>query len=473
MTISTTTTARVQYNGNGSTTAFSVPFVFSTSADLKVYKTVVATGVETLQTLTTHYTVSGGGGTGSPATGTVTFLSAPASGERVTILRSVPNLQGVDYVENDAFPAQSHELALDKLTLQLQDVKENLTRAILFTPGSTSTNISIGTPVAHALLKWDATSAIITSGFVLPTTNGTSGQVLSTDGAGTLYWANPGAAPTLNLDSLSDVAITSPSSNQLLQYNGSSWVNATVASGGGATVSVTQSSHGFVAGDVLRYNGTAYVKAQADSAANAEVIGIVSAVADANTFTLLTGGQVTGLSGLTAGEVYFLSAATAGAMTVTEPSTTGQISKPIFIAVSTTAGIFYNMRGSQVGSAATVASQSDMESATSTTAIVTPARVQNHPGVAKAWGVVDSTGGLVVGYNISSITDGAAGITTFNFTTAFSSGNFCVITTPTSGSRLFGTASARTTTSVTVWSSNDAGASTDPTTFHMVAYGDQ
>lgn len=163
MTISSTTTPRVQYNGNGSTTAFSVSFVFSTYVDLQVYLTDISTGVETLQTYTTHYTVSGGGGSGTPATGTVTFVTAPASGKRITILRSVANKQTVDYVENDAFPAQSHELALDRLTMQLQDVRENLDRAIVFTPGSTTTDISVGTPIADAILRWDSTATTITT----------------------------------------------------------------------------------------------------------------------------------------------------------------------------------------------------------------------------------------------------------------------------------------------------------------------
>lgn len=111
------------------------------------------------------------------------------------------------------------------------------------------------------------------------------------------------------------------------------------------TKSITQASHGFAVGDVLKFASSVYAKAQADSAANAEVVGIISAVADVNTFTLTTVGYVSGLSGLTANTTYFLSASTAGLLTATEPSTAGQISKPVFRAVSTTAGYFFNMRG--------------------------------------------------------------------------------------------------------------------------------
>jgi len=110
-----------------------------------------------------------------------------------------------------------------------------------------------------------------------------------------------------------------------------------IGSGGS---SVTQTSHGLSVGDVVRFNGTNYVKAQADSATNAEAIGVVSAVANANNFTFLTNGYITGLSGLTAGTVYFLSPTTSGALTSTEPSTVGQVSKPLMVATSTTSGVF-------------------------------------------------------------------------------------------------------------------------------------
>lgn len=130
--------------------------------------------------------------------------------------------------------------------------------------------------------------------------------------------------------------------------------NAAGGSGANTSSAIAQTSHGLAVKDVVRYNGSAYVKAQADSAANAEVVGIVSAVADANNFTLVTGGRVTGLSGLTAATVYFLSASSAGALTATEPSTVGQVSKPVFIADATTSGYFFNFRGMVITAAAVV-----------------------------------------------------------------------------------------------------------------------
>jgi hypothetical protein len=126
---------------------------------------------------------------------------------------------------------------------------------------------------------------------------------------------------------------------------------ALASGGGGAAITkdIAQVGHGLAVGDVVKRASAAYSKAQADSAANAEVIGIVSAVTDVDNFTLLYAGEVTGLSGLTDNTVYFLSAATAGLLTATEPSTANQISKPVFLATSTTTGVFLNMRGTVIG----------------------------------------------------------------------------------------------------------------------------
>jgi len=115
-------------------------------------------------------------------------------------------------------------------------------------------------------------------------------------------------------------------------------------SGDAAKETITQSSHGFAAGDVLRHNGTIYTKAQADSSANAEAVGIVESV-DGNDFTIVYAGRIT-ITGAswTAGSVYYLSASSLGALTTTEAGDS-QVSKPMLVATSTTSGIVINYRG--------------------------------------------------------------------------------------------------------------------------------
>ena len=91
MTVSSST-IKNSYSGDGSTTAFAYGYKIFAEADLTVIIRS-STGVETVKTLTTHYTVSNVGVDGG---GNVTFGSAPASGETVVIIRNTANTQTLD-----------------------------------------------------------------------------------------------------------------------------------------------------------------------------------------------------------------------------------------------------------------------------------------------------------------------------------------------------------------------------------------
>ena len=117
MTVSSTTT-KVSASGDGSTAAFNYTFKIFADSEMEVIIRS-STGTETTKTLTTHYNVSGAG---NDSGGTVTFTSGniPASGETVVLRRKLALTQGTDYVENDPFPANSHEDGLDRLTFITQ-----------------------------------------------------------------------------------------------------------------------------------------------------------------------------------------------------------------------------------------------------------------------------------------------------------------------------------------------------------------
>jgi len=124
----TTSTNKKTYTGDGSTTAFAYNFKILASTDLKVYTRLIASPyTETLQTEGTHYSVSGVGDAGG---GTVTMTSAPADTLQLIILRVVPQTQLTDYTANDAFPAETHEEALDRLAMIVQDQQETLDRSL-------------------------------------------------------------------------------------------------------------------------------------------------------------------------------------------------------------------------------------------------------------------------------------------------------------------------------------------------------
>ena len=162
MTISSTTTS-VSYTGNGSTTAFPVTFAFfgtGTSAEIEVIERVIATGAETTKTYSTHYTVTGGNG----STGTVTAGSAPADTVQWHIRRKTTQTQGTDYVENDAFPAESHEEALDRLTMISQEQEADITKSIRYSDTYTGgASATFPDPVAGAFIAFNSAGDGITT----------------------------------------------------------------------------------------------------------------------------------------------------------------------------------------------------------------------------------------------------------------------------------------------------------------------
>ena len=163
MTLAATTT-EVSYTGNGSTTAFTVTFAFfgtGTNAELEVIERTIATGAETTKSNGSHYTVTGGSG----STGTVTAASAPADTVQWHIRRKTTQTQGTDYVENDEFPADSHENALDRLTMIAQEHEADLTDAFTFPPSYTGgASTTVPEPTANRVLQWNSDADALVNG---------------------------------------------------------------------------------------------------------------------------------------------------------------------------------------------------------------------------------------------------------------------------------------------------------------------
>ncbi len=82
--------------------------------------------------------------------------------------------------------------------------------------------------------------------FTFPAADGTNGQVLATNGSGTLTWTTISGGgggtdiSTASINDLADVTVSSPTVGQVLKWNGSAWINDTDANsggGGGGTLS--------------------------------------------------------------------------------------------------------------------------------------------------------------------------------------------------------------------------------------------
>ena len=155
MTIATDTARTGPYSGNGSTVAFAYGFKVIDQAHLVVTLTVTATGVQTVQTLTTHYSVSG---VGESSGGNVTMETAPTSAQTLTISRAVTKSQTTDLVNRGAVQPEVLETALDRGVQMVQDLDEVVDRSVRFAVSAnlSSFNPDVPTPVASKIIGINA-----------------------------------------------------------------------------------------------------------------------------------------------------------------------------------------------------------------------------------------------------------------------------------------------------------------------------
>lgn len=125
MTVETTTNI-VSYSGNGSTTAFPVPFPFLANGDL-VVTVKDANGVVSPLVLGTDYTLSGAGDDDG---GVLTATVAPASGVTLFIVREMSVTQPADFPIGGPIPTAAIEQGFDRVTMLIQQVTETGSRAL-------------------------------------------------------------------------------------------------------------------------------------------------------------------------------------------------------------------------------------------------------------------------------------------------------------------------------------------------------
>jgi hypothetical protein len=160
MTVSSTT-VKNSYSGDGSNDTFVYGFKIFASSDLQVIIRS-ATGTETTKTLTTDYTVTG---VGTASGGNVVFESTaiPTATETVVLIRNVPQTQAIDYIANDPFPAETHEEGLDRATMTIQQMQEEINRSIKLSKTNTMTSTEFTIAAAdraNKVLAFDSTGEI-------------------------------------------------------------------------------------------------------------------------------------------------------------------------------------------------------------------------------------------------------------------------------------------------------------------------
>lgn len=141
------------YQGDGSNTTFSVQFALLSNSQVKVSRYDALTEIDEELTLGVEYNL-----TGSPATA-VEFVSAPTANQEITVYRETPKTQTVDYDDTSAFPAEAHELAMDKMVMMIQELQNSID------------NLSVSVPTGSGAFVRLPAQAIIASGTITTANN--------------------------------------------------------------------------------------------------------------------------------------------------------------------------------------------------------------------------------------------------------------------------------------------------------------
>lgn len=189
----TSTSPRVTAAGNGVTTSFPFSFTVWASSDLLVYTKVDATGVRTLKTLTTDYTVTGT----LPGSGNVVMNSAPATGVTVIVERRRGIDQETDFAVGGAFGSSTIETQLDKLTGFVQGMWEHVKRSFKSPIESAVSGDSVEAEITAARAGQFLTINSAGDGLSWTALVSATLYTLSSYGVSLAQAANAGAAQTL------------------------------------------------------------------------------------------------------------------------------------------------------------------------------------------------------------------------------------------------------------------------------------
>lgn len=180
---------RARYSATAAQTAFAVDFEIDSDADVRVWQKVLATGVITELTLTTHYTVALDGT--APSTAVATLVTGAAAGDIITVEGDTDPDRDTDFTTGGDYQATTVNAAEDRQYRIAQERKRDLDTAITINPVSPSTFSGILPDIVGKTLKYlrlnaaetalelvalvTTTAALSDTTPAAPTTSGTPG----------------------------------------------------------------------------------------------------------------------------------------------------------------------------------------------------------------------------------------------------------------------------------------------------------
>lgn len=148
--------------GTGSQTSW--PFTFKVFAETDIAVTIAdSLGVETALVYGVDYSVSLNANQETSPGGTVTYPisgNALPTGSRLVIVGNLPYDQPLDLPAGGNFSPLAIENQLDRLTMQIQQLRERLGRALQVSV-TTNANATLPAPSANQLISWDASGTTL------------------------------------------------------------------------------------------------------------------------------------------------------------------------------------------------------------------------------------------------------------------------------------------------------------------------
>ena len=224
MTISSETRKAGPYTGNGVATSFAFAFKVFAASDLLVVRTDLS-ALETTLTLSTDYTVNLNSNQDSNPGGSVILPAALTTGFLLTLSSQVGALQATDLTDQGGFYPSVLNTALDKLTILVQQLKEQVGRAVKTDISSSVTPAqlisTLNTNAANAVASAASAAASATSSANSATT---SSNAAATTGANVTAAAGSATAAANSATSAAGSATTATTQAALATTNGASQV---------------------------------------------------------------------------------------------------------------------------------------------------------------------------------------------------------------------------------------------------------
>lgn len=213
---------RIHYTGDGATVAFTYPFPVFQDADIAVY----VDGA--LQTLTTHYAVSGAGASSG---GSVTFVSPPENGAAVALVRELTIQRLTDFQSSGEFRAKVINDELDYQTAALQQLANKIERSVRLASSDPASAMTLpdASDRADHVLAFDGDGKLTT---MLPNSDT---YISMSAFAGTLLDDVDASAARATLgaqthdSALDTISALTPAEGQALVYTGTVWSAADIS----------------------------------------------------------------------------------------------------------------------------------------------------------------------------------------------------------------------------------------------------